>query len=397
MKKKLANYVVEFQNDTNLCLVEKQKSILIDFKAVGKQMNGLAYITEPIVFPNKDPSPHFKLRHEDVKFDASKHLCFEDPEYVVNMNFERIPFDSWKTNKTEELAFTSPFRILTDEGIQEIKKIIKSYENDPYINQSNDRHPLCMRGLSRVSTFIRDLNRCSIIDDRLSIFAHDPVCAHGMTFNYSQINVGKIGSDRPVDMWHVDSVDYVLVIILSDMEGAEGGELQVATQNRDSALNILRKKGRLDNTECMTVKYPGAGYAIFMQGSKILHHVTAVKSAKEPRMSLVNSYMTRNVFKPDMTRYRLFQESDSKDISGLDFARQKAWRVGGMMKYIVEEVNYGDEFAYLSAIEKAIEELTDAREILKGVKDDRLGYFDEKRMIDRKKLIEGNHAQNYDV
>ena len=31
------------------------------------------------------------------------------------------------------------------------------------------------------------------------------------------------------------------------------------------------------------VDYPGAGYAIFMQGSKILHAVTPVLKAREPR------------------------------------------------------------------------------------------------------------------
>ncbi len=34
-----------------------------------------------------------------------------------------------------------------------------------------------------------------------------------MHSNYSHINIGVIGSDKPVDQWHVDSVDYVLIVV----------------------------------------------------------------------------------------------------------------------------------------------------------------------------------------
>jgi len=37
--------------------------------------------------------------------------------------------------------------------------------------------------------------------------------------------VQKVKKD--VDKWHFDSVDFVMVVILSDMEGMVGGELAV--------------------------------------------------------------------------------------------------------------------------------------------------------------------------
>ena len=46
--------------------------------------------------------------------------------------------------------------------------------------------------------------------------------------NNPQINFGEVGSDKPVDKWHLDSVPFVMVLILSDLEGMVGGDLKVA-------------------------------------------------------------------------------------------------------------------------------------------------------------------------
>jgi hypothetical protein len=55
-----------------------------------------------------------------------------------------------------------------------------------------------------------------------------------------------------------------------------------------------------------------------MQGSKIFHTVNGVQSAREPRISLVNSYMSGRPFATDLTRYNTFADgSDGKEISGL--------------------------------------------------------------------------------
>lgn len=46
-----------------------------------------------------------------------------------------------------------------------------------------------------------------------------------------QVNFGKAGVNASVDKWHFDSVDYVLVVILSDIEDMVGGELEVLRLN----------------------------------------------------------------------------------------------------------------------------------------------------------------------
>lgn len=77
-----------------------------------------------------------------------------------------------------------------------------------------------------------------------------------------------------------------------------------------------------------------------MQGSKILHSVTPVLKAREPRISFVQSFIPLNVFTPDKTRMSTFlhQSKDPHHVVNLEYARHKAWRIMGQMKYIKDEV-----------------------------------------------------------
>ena len=71
---------------------------------------------------------------------------------------------------------------------------------------------------------------------------------------------------------------------------------QTATSGDDpDKINL----GLISPEDIEEVEYPGAGYAIFMQGSKIAHAVSAVTAAREPRMTVVNSYQSLNPFSSD--------------------------------------------------------------------------------------------------
>jgi len=46
-----------------------------------------------------------------------------------------------------------------------------------------------------------------------------------------QLNYGEINPNKKVDEWHFDSIAYVAVIILSDIEDMIGGELEIMKEN----------------------------------------------------------------------------------------------------------------------------------------------------------------------
>ena len=89
----------------------------------------------------------------------------------------------------------------------------------------------------------------------------------------------------------MDSVGYVLVVLMSDTTDMVGGQLQVLTRDRsENAVEILNSQtDSYTPSEILTVEYGQAGRGVFMQGSHIFHQVNSVESGPRPRISLVNS------------------------------------------------------------------------------------------------------------
>jgi hypothetical protein len=61
---------------------------------------------------------------------------------------------------------------------------------------------------------------------------------------------------------------------------------------------------------------------------------------------MVNSYMLRDIYKSeDRTKLGTFigGEVHISDMSTIEFARHRAWRVNQLMNYIIKEAQYGKQ------------------------------------------------------
>ena len=114
-----------------------------------------------------------------------------------------------------------------------------------------------------------------------------------------------------------------------------------------------------------------------VQGTKILHSVTPVLSAKEDRISFVNSYGRRDVFAEDRTRFSsMMAAGDPEEIYELEYARHKAWRVMGQMKHLVEDMPFGTSVGDMAALMSgAAAELEQAQRLLLKQESDYVGFF----------------------
>lgn len=83
-----------------------------------------------------------------------------------------------------------------------------------------------------------------------------------------------------------------------------GGQLQLIKHPKKVAQNLLASK-TLEDKDLESVSYEKQGYCIAAQGSELCHQVTAVKSSKEDRVSLVVSFMPANVYQPDRFVYQV--------------------------------------------------------------------------------------------
>ncbi len=106
-------------------------------------------------------------------------------------------------------------------GVRAARQSIQ--ENQEILKQSSDRILHCVRGLGSVSHFHRELAHCPELLSLFSALARDELSAHTFVNNISHSNIGHIQAGRPVDKWHTDSVDYVVVIILSDLTDMQVG------------------------------------------------------------------------------------------------------------------------------------------------------------------------------
>lgn len=324
---------------------------------------------------------------EGEHFDPAVHLQLEPPTHIKDLNFKDVvfPFSESEKKVACNLAYTRPFRVLSDAGVKLARQEAEKHM-DSLVHQ-DDRSDCYLRGLGFVSNFHREFAYCPEVISMMSELSRDTLAVHSMPFNISHTNVGKIAAGRPVDKWHTDSTDYVLVIMLSDQTDMVGGDLRVLqmpdASNSGSNLSIfqhLQKEG-VPEELVETVKYAQAGYGILMQGCKILHTVSEVMSAKEPRWSLVNSFNTTRVFsQPDKTRYGIFAGDEGPDIATVDFARHKAWRVGGQLDFIRNNASYDSSKispADMSAIlRNAAAELEFAADLIDKKADDHTKWVD---------------------
>jgi len=305
----------------------------------------LSHVIEGLPFPSTHP-PGYEVCSDEVDtWDSSVHLNIEPPPWVrplLRTNDDTGPQDFPLPIKPNDssfpgLAFSAPFQLLSDEGLAAFQRSVSQNEHHAH---TTGRQPKALRGLGYRSEFARSLAHDPSVLGFLSSLTGKQIWPEDHSTNNPQINFGAVGSGVPVDRWHLDSVPFVLVLVLSELEDMVGGELKVARMADAKECLDLLKEDNLPESKIDTVKYPKAGWAIFMQGSKIAHMVTPVQSAKEPRRTAVYSFQTRDCFAPDDYVFRTFKNTDQATLH-TEHTRHVAWRARGQLSYLLGAPRWG--------------------------------------------------------
>jgi hypothetical protein len=314
------------------------------------------------------------------RYDPAVHLhptiLEEDslPRVTLLPDFsEHAQSPSFPLGESSRLAYTSDFAILSPAGLAVLNEIIQEHIRDV---KETERIPRCLRMLGYKSRFVREFNNCPVVLRFLSRLAGKEMLPHSYTSSFAHVNIGAVGDTRAVDQWHVDSVPFVVVILMSDMKGARGGDLQLIKRgDREAAFELLETTGnRVKEEDMLTVSYGGPGRAIFCQGSLITHHVTPVHEAKNARITLVNSYMPKDPFCADRTVLATFKKE--KDTCYAEYAHHKAGRAIAQLAHLRRGWQQDPE-ANASDLERVAKELIDSAEILRGTRSDAVPFFRE--------------------
>jgi len=362
----------------------------VDYKAlpVHTENIGRTKLTAPAM-PLPHPESGFPIpirTYSDVdepRFDPTVHLNPQYPNSValfpdfqtIDPKIEVIP--KVESPDGSKLAFTDTFSLLSQEGVRVVHDIIFREKNRALINHRNTE----VRGLYYLSPFIRDLVTSPVLLEHLEKFIGEPVVPHSLCMDTPSVHFGKINTDDVVDHWHFDSVAYVAVALVSDLTDMVGGDLQIILQEKFQAISTLNlTQGNIEEDLLVTVDYKEAGYSILVQGSEIVHHVTAVKSAREERLSLVMAFQPANVFQPDKTVLDTWTRFDIKDRTApFEYARTKAWKLSHALSHYVESEPFSKQGDALAVRLKAIrDELSRTIDLLMMTSNDSIGWFDEK-------------------
>ena len=306
----------------------------------------------------------FGAANESVAFDEALHLQLAPPKTVKTLQFDDAAFPY--TSSSPTFAYSEPFRLLSAAGVSACRKVL--HREADLITQS--QRSLSQGGIVYRSAFIRDLLYSPAVCALFSQIAGVPLWPNDLHQRSSMANYGVPGSGVQVDQWHVDSVDYVCVLMLSDVTDMQGGELQVLEVDAGTV-----RPGVVDPTtirpadKVRTIRYPGPGYCIFMQGSRIKHGVTPVVAAREPRVTLANSYSPLDVFAPDRTEPYVY-DTDDHGVTSVEYGRHTARRCLGQLQYAVSAGDTHAPEALASVLQSASEELHEgAQQIIRRKED----------------------------
>jgi len=164
--------------------------------------------------------------------------------------------------------------------------------------------------------------------------------------------------------------------MLSDPTGMTGGEWQALLDTPNDETLARISAGTVPEESIAKIQPPPAGFGLFMRGSEIYHTVSRVENAlpNQTRISMVNSYQSRDVFRQDSTRLHSQRNvfGDAEHICHFEFARHKAHRVAGQLECFSKSTEHWQSSAescnedWANALESAGNELTRAAAILRG-------------------------------
>jgi len=335
-------------------------------------------------------------RDDEPEFDPEIHLDLRMPEHVTKLDdFSPSPPDSIpRVNSSEgsKLAFTAPFSLFSEEGVKVIHSIVMREKHKANRNHRNVE----LRGLYYTSPFVRQMMTNPTLLGFLEEFAGEPIWPHFLLQDSPSVNFGKATEDTViqgvVDPWHFDSVAYVGVALISDIEGMVGGELQIVKKRKEEALRLIeRTNNNVTGDDLLTVSYEKPGWCIFVQGSEMVHRVTRVQKAKEPRLSFIMAFQPSNPFQPDKTVLDTWMRFDAEIGSApFEFFRTKAHMMGSALHHLAAEEEATIDRVHLSNRLRAVAaELSRTADLLEGKDSDFIGFVNETKYASECKLSDG--------
>ncbi|HKY94021.1 MAG TPA: hypothetical protein VJL84_01895 [Kiloniellales bacterium] len=320
-------------------------------------------------FPQHRPEAYPALQDEPA-FDAARHLALGRPERVWQL--ADLGYDSAEIAAApSKVAITTPFRLLSDEGVAAFRQVALRLGEG---RRTSNRTASYVPGSVYRSRFVRDFCNAPEVTRHMSEIAGCPLVAHSMPSQQAYINFAPEDLSRAVDTWHSDSIGLDYVLMLSDPRQLEGGVFQFFLGTRRDAAAFLetRVEGLVDATardlpleRIVSLPFPAAGYAVFQQGSHVIHRATALTRRGE-RITVVPGLVTTSLDCIDPTRDGI--AGWGEPAIEAEFARHKAWLARNKLDRLIGSLGQGPLPEDLSAaLRAAVSDAEQAAQVLEAL------------------------------
>jgi len=299
-------------------------------------------------FPGRTPAAYAMLEREP-RFDPSRHLALEPPARVWTLEaFGYGP--EVVAASPSPIAAAGPFRVLSLEGVAALREVCLALRGERIGNDGGLRTSSYVAGAAYRSAFVRDLCHSPEVAEFLSGIAGNALVPHSMPSQQVYINYAPDDLPKAVDNWHMDSIGFDYVLMLSDPATLAGGKFQFfkGTAARVAALLGTTPGGLTRGfTEALpddlveTVVFPAAGYALFQQGHLVFHRATRLERPGE-RITVVPGYVALDASGPDPTLVERMVRYGEPGILA-ELARHAAWRTRARLDSVIRDLPATDD------------------------------------------------------
>ncbi|MDG2474872.1 MAG: hypothetical protein P8M50_06280 [Paracoccaceae bacterium] len=317
---------------------------------------------KPLSFPNECPEQYIPLDHEPM-FSAKKHLSLEKPESIYSL--KNLGYSEEEiVNCESSFGFCSAFRILSEEGVKVMKHICERIYNNRNESAGTGANRLgsYARGAGYRSKFIRDFCDSPELAKHLSTIAKVTLGRHSVPAVACGINYAPDDITKAVDTWHVDSVSFDVVMMMSNPLLIKGGEFQIFNGTKEEGRDLLGISGEegvdasLPQERITSIPFPSAGYGFLQQGSMIFHRACRLLE-KADRTTMIPSF--------EILPRSAQDDTNSINMSGWsdpgicpELARHEISRASARLEELLEQVSLKDHPSDLvRKIDRAVNKL----------------------------------------
>ena len=322
-------------------------------------------LNTPINFPNTLPDGYHYIDNEP-NYDPNIHLALEFPKHSHNLHdlgYSQEDIDKCPT----DYGVSGVTRLLSDEGVRVLMKTAQSLRK--YSSSGGERIQHLLRGCVYRSKFLRDLCLCPKVSEFLSQIYGIPVAPHSIPLHLGHFNFAPDDLTRAVDKWHIDTIGFDYVMMVSDPNQQVGGRFQYFLGTKKEIQEIKDNNQSIPEDRIISPEFPGPGYIIVMQGNMVVHRGAKLEQPFD-RVTMVNGYVPLDLDSVDPSRFFDLKTVDPHQLLFPEWARHKAWLSKGKLNRIIEELPFTDDReliinklkSAIEDVETAIKDLSDSSE-----------------------------------